>query len=91
MTTFAHTPVMLKESIQAMNINPDGAYIDATYGYGGHSKEILNIFDLTFKSTKVNSIARPLMEIISGVAIAGIIFIGGSQVILDKTTPGTFF
>ena len=54
-------------------------------------KEILNIFDLTFKSTKVNSIARPLMEIISGVAIAGIIFIGGSQVILDQTTPGTFF
>ena len=43
MTTFAHTPVMLKESIKAMNINPDGAYIDATYGYGGHSKEILNI------------------------------------------------
>ena len=54
-------------------------------------KEIINIFNLTFKSTKVNSIARPLMEIISGVAIAGIIFVGGSQVILDQTTPGTFF
>ncbi len=54
-------------------------------------KEIINIFNLTFKSTKVNSIARPLMEIISGIAIAGIIFVGGSQVILDQTTPGTFF
>ncbi len=55
------------------------------------NKEIQNIFQLTFKSTKVNSIARPLMEIISGIAIGGIIFIGGSQVILDQTTPGTFF
>ena len=54
-------------------------------------KEIFNIFKLTYKSTKVNSIARPLMEIISGLAIGGIIFIGGSQVIQDQTTPGTFF
>ena len=54
-------------------------------------KEIFNIFNLTYKSTKVNSIARPLMEIISGLAIGGIIFIGGSQVIQDQTTPGTFF
>ena len=54
-------------------------------------KEIFNIFNLTYKSTKVNSIARPLMEIISGCAIGGIIFIGGSQVILGQTTPGTFF
>ena len=54
-------------------------------------KEIINIFNLTYKSTKVNSIARPLMEIISGCAIGGIIFIGGSQVIQGQTTPGTFF
>ena len=54
-------------------------------------KEIDNIFNLTYKSTKVNSIARPLMEIVSGCAIGGIIFIGGSQVILGQTTPGTFF
>ena len=31
------------------------------------------------------------MEILSGFAIGGIIFIGGSQVIQDQTTPGTFF
>ena len=55
------------------------------------NKEIHNIFNLTYKSTKVNSVARPLMEILSGLAIGGIIFIGGSQVILDQTTPGTFF
>ena len=43
------------------------------------SKEIDNIFNLTFKSTKVNSISRPLMETLGGLAIAIIIFIGGSQ------------
>lgn len=36
-----HTPVLLQESISALNIRPDGIYVDATYGGGGHSKEIL--------------------------------------------------
>ncbi len=53
--------------------------------------EIENLFNLTFKSTKVNSISRPLMETLGGLAIALIIFVGGSQVINDQTTPGTFF
>lgn len=39
--TFYHNPVMLNESIKALNINPAGIYIDATFGGGGHSKEIL--------------------------------------------------
>ena len=36
-----HISVMLNESIEAMNINPSGAYIDATFGFGGHSRAIL--------------------------------------------------
>lgn len=36
-----HTTVLLKESIKNMDINPDGFYVDATLGLGGHSKEIL--------------------------------------------------
>ncbi|MFM7021973.1 MAG: 16S rRNA (cytosine(1402)-N(4))-methyltransferase RsmH [Flavobacteriales bacterium] len=36
-----HVPVMLKESIDALQIQPDGIYVDATYGGGGHSKKIL--------------------------------------------------
>ena len=37
-----HNPVLLKESITGLNINPNGIYVDATFGGGGHSTEILN-------------------------------------------------
>ena len=36
-----HNPVLLNESISGLNINPSGIYVDATYGGGGHSQEIL--------------------------------------------------
>jgi 16S rRNA (cytosine1402-N4)-methyltransferase len=36
-----HHPVMLDETLTALNINPNGIYIDATFGRGGHSTEIL--------------------------------------------------
>ncbi len=54
-------------------------------------KEIENLFSLTLKSTKVNSISRPLMETLGGLAVALIVFVGGTQVINGETTPGTFF
>jgi len=36
-----HIPALLKTSIDGLNINPDGIYVDVTYGGGGHSMEIL--------------------------------------------------
>lgn len=36
-----HQPVLLEESIEGLNIKPDGVYVDATFGGGGHSGEIL--------------------------------------------------
>jgi 16S rRNA (cytosine1402-N4)-methyltransferase len=36
-----HIPVLLHESVEALNILPDGIYVDVTYGGGGHSKAIL--------------------------------------------------
>ncbi len=36
-----HIPVLLNECIEGLNINPDGIYVDLTFGGGGHSKEIL--------------------------------------------------
>ena len=37
---FSHQPVLLEECIQALNINPNGIYLDGTLGRGGHSLEI---------------------------------------------------
>ncbi len=37
-----HNPVLLKESIDGLNIKPDGIYVDVTFGGGGHSREILS-------------------------------------------------
>jgi 16S rRNA (cytosine1402-N4)-methyltransferase len=39
--TFYHQPVLLHECIEQLNIIPDGIYLDATFGGGGHSREIL--------------------------------------------------
>ena len=36
-----HVPVLLNESINGMNLQPGGIYVDVTFGGGGHSKEIL--------------------------------------------------
>lgn len=36
-----HVPVMLQECIEALDIKPDGIYVDVTFGGGGHSREIL--------------------------------------------------
>ena len=37
-----HTPALLPETIEGLNIKPDGVYVDVTFGGGGHSKEILS-------------------------------------------------
>ena len=42
MTMDYHNPVLLKETVDGLNIKPDGIYVDVTFGGGGHSKEILN-------------------------------------------------
>lgn len=40
-----HTPVLLKESVEGLQIKPDGIYVDVTFGGGGHSKEIIKHLD----------------------------------------------
>lgn len=42
MDTTYHNPVLLKPSVDGLNIKPDGVYVDVTFGGGGHSKEILS-------------------------------------------------
>ncbi len=59
-----HKPVLKKEAIKALSINPEGLYVDATFGGGGHSLSILNKLGLRGKlfafdqdnDSKVNTI-----------------------------------
>ncbi|MDR0427876.1 MAG: 16S rRNA (cytosine(1402)-N(4))-methyltransferase RsmH [Dysgonamonadaceae bacterium] len=38
-----HIPVLLEESVNGLNISPDGIYVDVTFGGGGHSRKILSL------------------------------------------------
>ena len=40
-TQTSHLSVLLQESLDGLSIKPDGVYLDATFGRGGHSKQIL--------------------------------------------------
>ena len=42
---FKHKPVLLKETIDGLDIKEDGIYVDGTLGGAGHSKEILKKLD----------------------------------------------
>ncbi|MCB6971856.1 MULTISPECIES: 16S rRNA (cytosine(1402)-N(4))-methyltransferase RsmH [Butyricimonas] len=41
MESLYHVPVLLEESVSGLNIDPEGVYLDLTFGGGGHSREIL--------------------------------------------------
>ena len=41
MGDYQHQPVLLEEVVEALNIRPDGIYLDGTFGRGGHSEAIL--------------------------------------------------
>ena len=42
MTNNHHNPVMFSESIDGLDIHPNGIYVDATFGRGGHTQGILD-------------------------------------------------
>ncbi|HAO32160.1 MAG TPA: 16S rRNA (cytosine(1402)-N(4))-methyltransferase, partial [Candidatus Competibacteraceae bacterium] len=36
-----HRPVLVDETLDALSVRPEGCYVDATFGRGGHTAEIL--------------------------------------------------
>lgn len=57
----------------------------------GKSNNILNnIFSLYVQAIRTESLSSPIIEIISGIAIAGVIYYGGHEVIAGNTSPGSF-
>lgn len=72
---FQHITVLLNETVDALNINPDGIYVDGTFGRGGHSRLILSqlgekgrlvVFD---KDPQAIEVAKQLAQLDSRVAI----------------------
>ncbi len=66
------------------------AYGMEDYETGRASFLIGRIFRLNYKAERVRAITEPLIEVIAGVAIAGVLLYGGYQVIAGARTPGDF-
>ena len=66
MSNDQHVTVLLSEGIAALNVNPGGIYIDATFGRGGHSRAILNELGET---GRLIALDRDLTAIAAGQAI----------------------
>ena len=58
MNEIYHIPAMLRETIQGLNIQPNGLYVDVTFGGGGHSRAILQ--ELKSQSGKLYSFDQDL-------------------------------
>ena len=63
---FKHEPVLLKECIEALNIKPDGIYVDGTLGGAGHSYEIVKKLSDDYDVIKVTS-WRECKEVIDNI------------------------
>lgn len=67
------------------------AYNRETYECTRADRIIEHLFALYYKAIRVQSAASPIMETLGGIAIAGVIYYGGLQVMQNDTTPGAFF
>ena len=73
-----------------------GARVVKAYGMEDYEKKRVQeiaerVFALVFKSSRIRSMASPIMETLGGVAVALVIFYGGSRVISQSMDPGSFF
>ena len=59
--TLNHISVLIKESIELLKINPNGIYLDCTFGRGGHSQKILEHLGSQGRLIAIDKIKRPLM------------------------------
>ncbi len=67
------------------------SFVMENYEKSRISNIIEGIFKLSYRSVRVKAASRPIMEFLSGIAIAVVIIYGGSQVMSGHTTAGSFF
>jgi len=82
-TTFLHETITGNRIVKAFSMED--------YEKRRFAEENDRFFSVVFKRVRIRALSRPLMELIGGVAVALIIWIGGYSVIKGETTPGTFF
>ena len=87
--TMADVSVLLHETISGARIVK--AFCREEYEIERFSREAWRLFALRMKDVSTRAISHPLMEFLGGLAIAGILYYGGTQVIQGHSTPGTFF
>lgn len=81
--------VRLDETFQ--NIRIIKSYCREDYEIDRSKKIIYRLMDFYKKAAYIESASSPIMELIGGIAIAFVIWYGGSDVIIGHTTPGAFF
>jgi subfamily B ATP-binding cassette protein MsbA len=87
--TMADVSVLLHETISGARIVK--GFCREQHEIERFSREAFRLFALRMKDVSTRAISSPLMEFLGGIAIAGILFYGGWQVIEGRSTPGTFF
>ncbi|MFZ5587739.1 MAG: lipid A export permease/ATP-binding protein MsbA [Thermodesulfobacteriota bacterium] len=87
--TMADVTVLLHETISGARIVK--GFCREQHEIERFSREAFRLFHLRMKDVSTRAMSSPLMEFLGGLAIAGILFYGGWQVIEGRSTPGTFF
>ncbi len=82
-TTFLHETITGNRIVKAFGMED--------YEKRRFAKENERFFEITLKRLKVRALSHPLMELLGGVGVALIIWVGGYSVIKGELTPGTFF
>ncbi|MGB4191348.1 MAG: ABC transporter ATP-binding protein [Rickettsiales bacterium] len=83
-----HYTIQLDETFKA--IKEVKSYHAEEYEISKSNDILNNIFGLYVRAIRTESLSSPIIEIISGIAIAGVIYYGGYEVIAGNTSPGRF-
>ena len=80
-----HNPVLLTETVDGLNIKPNGVYVDVTFGGGCHSREILNRLDpngklIAFDQDK-DALENAPPELAGDIVDRGIVLTGGGALL----------
>jgi subfamily B ATP-binding cassette protein MsbA len=83
LTTFLHETITGNRIVKAFNMED--------YEKRRFAEEIHRLFKIALKRIKIRALSHPLMELLGGIGVAVIVWVGGYSVIRGELTPGTFF